>query len=146
MINIIFKKNIRQFVKFLAVGILNTLIDLGVLNVLIFLTAAAAGWQFAIFKGISFSAAVLNSYFWNKFWTFKDRKKIRVAELSQFFVISAGGFIVNVGVASFVVNIVGPMWGFPENIWANVGAIFAIGFSLIWNFLGYKFIVFKDKS
>lgn len=136
-------KTLFQFIKFGIVGVLNTAVDLAILNLLIFATDIATGWQFSVFKGISFAAAVTNSYFWNKFWTFKDRDKIGPGEVSQFAAISVGGFLVNVGVASFVVNFVPPMGGASEIMWANVGAVFAIAFSLLWNFIGYKFVVFK---
>lgn len=132
-----------QLVRFGMVGLLNTLIDLGILNLLIFLTGVATGWQFSAFKGISFAVAITNSYFWNKFWTFRDRDKVGVGEISQFVAVGIGGFFVNVGVASFVVNAISPIGGASEMVWANVGAIFAVGFSLVWNFIGYKFIVFK---
>lgn len=146
------KETIHQFYKFILIGILNTLIDLGVLNGLILLTAIASGWEFSLFKGISFAVAVTNSYFWNKFWTFKKegggvapapRSLGVVGEFGQFFIISAAGLGVNVGVASLLVNAVGPFGGVSPQIWANIGAVMAIGFSTIWNFVLYKFFVFR---
>src|SRR3989344_2662710 len=100
---------IRQAIKFVLVGILNTLVDLGVLNLLIFASGIASGFGYSAFKGISFTVAVINSYFLNKFWTFKMRETEGVKrEFAQFFIVSLIGFGINVGVASFVVNVVGP--------------------------------------
>jgi len=42
-----------------------------------------------------------------------------------------------------VVNIVGPQFGLNAKIWANMGAVAGTLFVMVWNFLGYKFIVFK---
>jgi len=137
------KETISQFYKFILIGILNTLIDLGVLNGLIFLTAVASGWEFSLFKGVSFAVAVTNSYFWNKFWTFRKKEGGGVVEFSQFFIISVAGLGVNVGVASLLVNAIEPIGGVSPQIWANIGAVMAIGFSTIWNFVLYKFFVFK---
>lgn len=64
---------IFQAAKFFLVGTLNTFIDLGVLNILILITATAAGLFYSIFKTISFVGATINSYFWNKFWTFEKK-------------------------------------------------------------------------
>ena len=64
-------------------------------------------------------------------------------EFTQFFIVSAIGFGINVGIASLVVNLIGPRFDITEKIWANIGAIFATFFAMVWNFLGYKFIVFK---
>lgn len=135
-----------QVAKFGLVGILNTLMDLGILNFLIFISGIASGWLYVAFKGTSFSLAVINSYFWNKFWTFREKGTASGKEFIQFLVISVMGFGINVGLASLVVNVVGPQFGLTEKLWANVGALAAVSLSMIWNFAGYKFIVFKSSS
>jgi len=135
---------IYQLAKFMLVGTLNTFIDLGILNLLMLLSGITAGWYYSLFKAISFSSATTNSYFWNKFWTFKKREtKVGAGEYSQFYLITGIGFLINVGIASLVVNLIGPQFGFSKTIWANVGAIIAVLCAFMWNFLGYKFIVFK---
>lgn len=135
--------------KFVLVGGLNFLIDIGILNLLIFLTSIAAGWLYSVFKGASFVVAVFNSYFLNKFWTFKatathqkSGKKIG-KEFLSFLIISLIGLALNNLIASLVVNWLGPQWGISENLWANIGAVTAAFLAMFWNFMGYKFIVFK---
>ena len=133
-----------QAAKFALVGVLNTLVDLGILNLLIWTSGISVGLEFSIFKGLSFIVAVVNSYFWNKFWTFEKKETVSASkEFSQFFVVALIGFGINVGIASLVVNVVGPQFGLSKEIWANFGAIIATSFGMAWNFLGYKFIVFK---
>lgn len=132
-----------QAAKFFLVGTLNTFIDLGVLNIFIWISGIATGILYSIFKTISFLVATTNSYFWNKFWTFEKREKPTTREFLKFFVITAIGLGINVGIASFVVNIIGPKFGLTEKIWASIGAIIAAFFAFGWNFLGSKFIVFK---
>lgn len=132
-----------QVAKFAAVGGLNTLLDLGVLNVLILISGVATGYWYPMFKGISFVIANINSYFWNKHWTFGVSDSANIKEFSQFLTVSIIGFGINVSIASLIVNIIGA----PENIsperWANIGALSATIISLVWNFIGYKFFVFK---
>ncbi|MBI4123195.1 MAG: GtrA family protein [Parcubacteria group bacterium] len=134
-----------QAARFLLVGALNSFIDLGVLNFLIALTGAASGFSYSLFKGTSFLTAVINSYFWNKYWTFPKKNVDKTAwqEFLQFFAVSGLGFVINVGAASFVVNVIGPQFGFSKALWANVGAVVAAFVSLAWNFFGYKLFVFK---
>lgn len=140
------QQTISQAIKFILVGILNTLIDLGVLNLLIFASGISTGFAYSAFKGISFTAAVTNSYFLNKFWTFKSRGAgAAKKEFAQFFIVSFIGFGINVGIASLVVNVIGPQFGVGNKLWANVGAICATFAAMTWNFLGYKFIVFKKN-
>lgn len=139
-----------QFGKFILVGGLNFLVDIGILNLLIILTGIAAGWFYSVFKGISFAAAVINSYFLNKFWTFKspltgDQSVKKVGkEFLAFIMVSLIGLGLNNLIASLLVNGLGPQWGISENVWANVGAVSASFLAMFWNFIGYKFVVFKS--
>ena len=132
-----------QVAKFAAVGGLNTLLDLGVLNVLILISGVAAGYWYPVFKGISFVVANINSYFWNKHWTFGVSDSANIKEFSQFIAVSLVGFAINVGAASLLVNFIGSPESISPERWANIGALSATIFSLVWNFIGYKFFVFK---
>jgi putative flippase GtrA len=130
---------VRQFTKFFLVGTMNTLVDLGILNLLILISGISSGLEYSVFKGISFLVATTNSYFWNKRWTFKSSQK----KFNQFLIISTIGFVINVGVASFLVNLIGPQAGLTTKVWANIGAISGSITGLLWNFVGYKYIVFN---
>lgn len=133
-----------QFGKYTFTGSLNALIDLSVLNLLMSAFVITKGGYFSLFKAISFSLAVSNSYFWNKFWTFEHRKrKIGIREYSYFFSLTLVGLLVNVGLASFLVNLVGPQFGLPPKIWANLSAFVPILVAGFWNFTSYKLIIFK---
>jgi len=136
---------IYQMAKFVLVGALNTMVDLGVLNFLMWISGIYAGIFYSVFKGISFLAASTNSYFWNKHWTFEKKKEsFAHQEYFKFLIIVGIGFLINVGIATFVVNVIGPQFGVSEELWANVGAFVAVFFAWIWNFTGAKFIVFKS--
>ncbi|KKR55720.1 MAG: hypothetical protein UT92_C0001G0063 [Candidatus Curtissbacteria bacterium GW2011_GWA1_40_24] len=132
-----------QFAKFGAAGALSTLLDLGILNSLIFFTGFAAGWHYSLYKSISFIVANINAYFWNKHWTFKAGGESNVKEFGQFFAVSLIGFGINVSLASLIVNIIGPIGNISIERWGNIGALAATIISLIWNFVGYKFLVFR---
>lgn len=135
---------VLQLARFLLVGSLNTFVDLGVLNLLMWISNIAAGIYYSVFKAISFLAATTNSYFWNKHWTFAKREKIFVPEeYSKFVIVTFIGLLINVSVASFIVNVIGPRFGISLRLWASVGAIIAAFFTFFWNFSASKFIVFK---
>jgi len=136
---------ILQAGKFVLVGAFNTFIDLGVLNILIWISGVASGAWYSVFKGISFLIAVTNSYFWNKHWTFEKRKEAFVpGEFSKFLAVTAIGLFINVGIASFIVNVIGLQFEVSKAMWATIGAFTATFFAWIWNFLSSKFIVFKS--
>jgi len=135
-----------QFAKFGAVGVLNSFIDFGILNLLIFLFSIRSGLWFSIFKAISFLCATTNSYFWNKYWTFESSNKPKVSEAAKFYTIAIIGGFLNVSVASLIFSGIHRPEYIPVNLWANVAALGGILSAFIWNFLGYKFVVFKKEE
>jgi len=165
-------KTFMQVLKFVVVGVLNTVVDLAVLNLLIWATGIGeSGWTYTMFKAISFTVAVVNSYYFNRIWVFKgDETKKVGTEFTKFIVISVVGAFVNVGVATLVVTFEQGMVGFIHMIplisplydwfvstvtsvtgpdfavWPTVAALFGTLAGLVWNFLGYKYLVFIGKK
>ncbi|MFA5052530.1 MAG: GtrA family protein [Parcubacteria group bacterium] len=137
------KKLFLQFGKFAVIGVLNTAIYFGVLNFLIFITGITKGISIIPLTSTAFIIATTNSYLWNKFWTFKDKESVRVFQVGQFLIVSIIGWAINSGIVYLISTFIKPMFGLSQALWVNVGAVLATGISLIWNFLGYKFIVFK---
>lgn len=196
---------ILQILSFGAIGVFNTAMDVLVLN---FMSA-----QFSIHKGVGigwvnfpgFILAVVQSYFWNKYWAFSGEQQVGLLKnflrllgvgitgfivyvllilgahesvgswyfllifaifiLAQvvlwfaygfsklsgvntkkhpvvsFFVVSFVGFVINSTVLYFATtNMVG-VGNTGDNL--NIAKLLATLFSLIWNFIGYKIIVFK---
>ena len=136
---------IMQAAKFFLVGTLNTFIDIGVLNIFMKFSGISSGPLYSLFKTGSFLIATTNSYFWNKYWTFEKKEKVSQAgdEFLKFLVVSTVGLLINVGIATVVVNAIGPKFNLSKNAWATLGAIIAAFGAFLWNFLASKFIVFK---
>ncbi len=135
---------LQQLMRFVVVGLINTGIDFLILNVEMFLTRITSGPGMIAQNAISFGVATINSYYLNKKWTFSDneRKKEGI-KFTQFLTVSIIGIIINTIIVYLFTTSVQPMFGLNPQLWANVGKIIATAISLIWNFLGYKFIVFK---
>ncbi len=134
--------------RFVLVGIVNTVVDLGVLNLLILVThTGERGLHFMLIKTTSFMVAVMNSYFLNRSWTFRatGRQKSLVRSGSQFLIVSLIGAVVNVGTASYVATFVPPLAGL-EKLWPSAAALVGTAGSFIWNFIGYKYIVFTPRG
>lgn len=134
-----------QMAKSFLIGILNTLINIGALTLLKKTLNIETGWVYSIlFVAIAFTAAAINSYLWNKLWTFdkKEKKEIRT-EFSKFLIVTVGGFLIQIGITSITMNLIGPRLGFTVDLWGQVTAIMAAFASFLWNFFGYKLLVFK---
>ncbi len=136
-----------HFARFVVTGFLSAAIDFGVINIFLYLTDATSGRGFALVRTIAFLAAFFNGYFWNKIWTFDaahsgQSKK----ELPRFIFIVIIGMIINVSAASFLVDGVGPQFGFSPLIWANIASAAGISVALFWNFAGLRLIVFRRNS
>lgn len=135
-----------QFIKFALIGALNTGVDFGILNLLSYLTGIYAGARLAPLNAVSFGVAVINSYVLNKYWTFQAGSGgVSGAEFGKFLFVSLVGLGINTGVLSLVTGLVAPPADFSPQLWENAAKLAATGLSLIWNFAGYKFIVFRSS-
>lgn len=130
-----------QIAKFAIVGVLNTIMDFGILNFLILLTGIVSGVWIIIMNATSFTVSIFNSYYWNKEWVFPSRKE---AHFLTFFLVTLIGLGLNTGIVFVLTTYVPPFFGFSATIWANIAKVLATGVSLIWNFGAYKLVVFKN--
>ena len=133
-----------QLGKYGVIGVLNTFLNAGVFNLLIFLTNISTGLIVDSFFVVAFMVTLMNSFLWNKFWAFEERKIENIKkEMLQFSGISAGVALINIAILHTVVNIIGAPIGIDSKIWANVGLVFTIIVAFSGNFFSYKYIVFK---
>lgn len=160
------QKLVKQVGKFGVVGVLNTLIDIVVLNVLVKIGFALEfyllGYKLLGANIISVTLAMINSYFLNKYWTFQAKEeKNRTYEILKFVFITVIGMFV---IHQIIFNLLYTYWIWPAGlavkisqaiglnrifsdsfITLNFAKVIAILFSLVWNFIGYKLWVFKEK-
>lgn len=129
-----------QLAKFALVGVLNTAIDFGILNFLILGTGITGGTGIILINAASFSTALINSYFWNKEWVFAGSKR---ANFKSFAIVTLIGLGINTGIVFILTTFFPPIFVTSETLWANLAKVMATGVSLVWNFAGYKLIVFK---
>ena len=86
------RREVERFVKFALVGTLGMVIDLTMLNVL----HGLLGWHLLVANSISFSAAVVSNFTWNRLWTFPETRHRPVAsQLAQFATVSVIGLGLN---------------------------------------------------
>ncbi len=137
---------VYQFAKFLLVGSFFAVFDLTVLNFLMvwFSISKEQILKYTLFVVISFVLATLFKYFANKYWAFEKTEKEKMEkEFSIFFLVTAISGLIQTGVASFSFKFLVSFFKISSLLAGNLGKIFGILVASIWNFLGYKFFVFK---
>lgn len=124
-----------QIGKFMTVGLLNTAIDAA--TYFIITRWLGLGTMLVLAKGIAYVFGMVNSFFWNRTWTFGDQGNIwRAAEL--FMLTHLFALAINAGTMALALD-----WlGWPEIL--ALGA--ATGASFVWNFVLNKWVVFKENG
>ena len=125
------KELIFQFIKFNIVGVFNTLLDIG-----IFTALTALGLIPYIAQVFSYSCGVLNSYIWNRKWSFKAKNKWSRQEFLKFVVVN----LVSLGVATVILYLCIDVFHVGSDF---IAKLIATPFALIVNFTGNKLFVFK---
>jgi uncharacterized protein len=96
-----------------------------------------------VFKVLTAGIAILNSFIWNRRWTFRIRgREHRAVQLQKFFVVAIIGLILNTVITTGLVNIVP---GHPKRSWA-VATVIATIVVAFWNFGGQKLWTFRQKK
>lgn len=132
-----------QLSKFGAVGILNTSIDFGILNIFSLMTGVTAGIVVGGYNVPGQIIAITNSYVWNKHWVFRESETGRQEQdLVKFLAVTIIGLLLNSTLVVVATTYITPPFGLSGATWLNIAKIFVTLFTLIWNFVGYKFFVF----
>jgi len=144
---------IAQIGKFVSVGVINTLVDLGFFNIFRRVKKISA----TVASYISTTIAMIGSYFMNKSWTFASTSNA-TSEAVKFFTITVLGiYIIHNGIVYLLTKKV--LWPgklalkivriFPflkkfsdDFVTDNFAKVCAIAITLVYNFIMYKFFVF----
>ena len=121
---------VRQASKFAVVGVLNTAVDVGLYLALVH---GLGVWPVAA-KIVSYGAGVLNSFAWNRSWTFRSQASAW-RTLGPFVLVNLAALAVNAGVIHVGLDTL----ALPE--WLCLAL--AIGVAFLWNFAASKLIVFR---
>jgi putative flippase GtrA len=132
-------KNSSQKVRFVAVGGVNTLIDFGLLFGL-----KALGLPAISANVISTTTAFCFSFFANKKYTFKTAGTDIKREIVLFIIITLFGlWVLQTLVIAFVTSIL-TQTHLQDGIILLIAKLFATAVSLVWNYVLYSRVVFKQ--
>ncbi len=145
------KKTIWQMVKFIIVGVLNTLVDFAVFQTLNLLL----GWVYAA-QVLGYTCGVVNSYLWNSNWTFREQRTRSFREIALFLVVNLASLGVSLGMIWLCREVFG-----VTNEWVagwmpaflagfikgdTVAKLIATAVAIMVNYLGNRLFVFNQKA
>jgi putative flippase GtrA len=136
--------------RFAAVGVFGAIVDFGTANLLVLLFHA----PLVIAGAISFIAAILNNFLWNRYWTYPDsRSKSSIHQFIQFVLISVMGLIIRVPILHWLEP---PIYTFldrmaiqltflrPDILGKNITLAVAVLVVMFWNFFANRYWTYGD--
>lgn len=142
-----------RFLRFAVVGVVGAVVDFGTFNILenIFQIKPV------IASILSFSAAIISNFIWNRFWTYPDsRSKPLTRQLVQFAIISVVGLLIRTPIFAFMdhrlidiaqgINLSNLSGDQLESLAHNFALACAVGVVMFWNFFINRFWTYNDVS
>ena len=123
------KDGIVQLVKYNIVGVINTLVDFLIYQLLTYL-----GMKYAIAQCISYGCGILNSYFFNSRWTFK-----RDGGSKKEFIYFAAVNLVSMGLSVLLLKVCYDILRINSNL---ISKAIVTPIVMLVNFFGSKLFVF----
>lgn len=135
-----------QFLKFVAVGFGNALIDLGVFNGLYVLAPTKNVSQLVVYNTLAVGGAILNSYVWNTRWTFRQRVRQRgrgaVRQRVLFVLQSVANILVNDLILGLIAPWIAATHAIPHYMANNIAKLLAMFLASLTSFLLMKLVIF----
>ena len=126
-------------VKFLLVGVINTLVGTGIM----FLLYNLAGCPYWPSVCANYICGGIVSYFLNKYFTFQNKER-SLAQVGRFIVTVAACMLIAYGLAKPAVRWV--LAGAGEKVQENVALLVGMGLYTVLNYFGQRFFAFKSRE
>lgn len=139
----LFKKLAAQIVKFGLVGVINTGVDLILLNLFYALFSPVnlmGKFLCAIFAA---TIACVNSFYMNKKWTFKQQSQASSEQIRGFIFVNIIGLCVNNSVFLFASKYLDELLNLTGFINLNLAKLTGVGAAMAVTFIGYRTGVFN---
>ncbi|WP_054692342.1 glycosyltransferase [Syntrophomonas palmitatica] len=134
-----------QLLRFGLTGLINTLMDFGIFNILLFFTGAASSLAIGLINIVAIGMAAVNSYFLNQCFTFQTKTKSHFSQGLRFAAATIMGLFINTLVVIFATHNL-HLFPYPNYIVLNLSKILGAILSASWNFLTYRFWVFQTAG
>jgi putative flippase GtrA len=131
----------RQISRFALIGGLNTLLDLLILNGLLWFFPTSNSFLILLYTIFAYSFGAVQSFLLNKYWTFQRHRPTTWMELMRFTITTLFGLAWNCAFIWLASIIAHPFVTNPV-VWTNIVRMIAIGSASMLSFLGMRLWVF----
>lgn len=102
-------QEVERFLRFSVVGVIGAVVDLGTLTLLqATLLPPSSNSLVALATAIGFTAAVINNFLWNRYWTYPDSRSRSIRrQLLQFSLVNVVGLAVRTTLISATYGFLG---------------------------------------
>lgn len=132
--SILSRKEKMRMAKFVLVGLLNTGVDFAIFVAMVYGLSVSSAWA----QLVSYSVGVVNSYVWNRKWTFQASGMGSLRDMIRFVALTGSSF----AAATALLLGLEHGLGWPP-ILAKTASIFV---SVAVNYTGSRFWVFRVSS
>ena len=140
------KKGSVRFSKFTLVGFANAVVDIGTLNLFLWLAPTRDPSLLALYNGVALVLANLNSYFWNTRWTFRGRAQRRDPRQRLLFTLQAlFNICISNGLFFLLVRPVLIYTDIPAYLAGNVAKLISVAVASTISFFLLRYVVFSRK-
>ena len=130
-----------QIVRFGTVGVLNTVLDLLILNCLLWLFPTNDPVVVVLFNSLAYALGAINSFLLNKYWTFGYSKSITGREVSRFILTTALGIVCN-DILLWLANILLRPLIVHSSLWVNASKLVSLAGTVLISYVGMRLWVF----
>ncbi len=141
-----------RFLRFAFVGAVGFVVDFGIFNLLVNLAHVPAVYA----QVVSFTAAVVSNFLWNRYWTYPDSRSKKISrQLVQFGVISIIGLAIRTPLFAWLEKEFNQVFtrmlppGFPLSstfLGHNLALVIVVLVVMMWNFFANRFWTYNDVS
>ena len=134
-----------QFLRYCLVGGANTLLDLLVLNVLLWGFPTKNVLILVVYNSVAYSGGAVTSFFLNKYWTFGHKQRTTRREVVRFSIILALEILYSNGLVWLAGKVLQPLITNPT-LWGNVSKLVAVACGAVLSYAFMRFWTFAGRS
>jgi putative flippase GtrA len=136
---------IRQFLRYCLVGGANALLDLLVLNVLLWCFPTKNVLILVVYNSVAYSSGAVTSFFLNKYWMFGHKRRTTRREVVRFSIILALEILYSNGMVWLAGKVLQPLIMNPT-LWGNVAKLVAVFCGAVLSYPFMRFWTFANGS